>query len=74
MTKILMKMFDMSNLSDMSGDDEFGSMGIQDLSDEPMDTVLKAFKEMKPTDTFEIKKDGDFIHLKDEEDEYLIQD
>ena len=67
------EMFDMSNLSDMSGDDEFGSMGIQDLSDESMDTVLKAFKEMKPTDTFEIKKDGDFIHLKDEEDEYLIQ-
>ena len=67
------EMFDMSNLSDISGDDEFGSMGIQDLSDESMDTVLKAFKEMKPTDTFEIKKDGDFIHLKDEEDEYLIQ-
>jgi hypothetical protein len=67
------EMFDMSNLSDMSGDDDFGSMGIQDLSDESMDTVLKAFKEMKPTDTFEIKKDGDFIHLKDEEDEYLIQ-
>ena len=57
----------------MSGDDDFDSMGIQDLSDESMDTVLKAFKEMKPTDTFEIKKDGDFIHLKDEEDEYLIQ-
>jgi hypothetical protein len=67
------KMFDMLNLSDMSGDDDFDSMGIQDLSDESMDTVLKAFKEMKPTDTFEIKKDGDFIHLKDEEDEYLIQ-
>ena len=67
------EMFDMSNLSDMSGDDDFDSMGIQDLSDESMDTVLKAFKEMKPTDTFEIKKDGDFIHLKDEEDEYLIQ-
>ncbi|CAB4130270.1 hypothetical protein UFOVP117_340 [uncultured Caudovirales phage] len=65
--------FDISNLSDISGDDEFDSMGIQDLSDESMDTVLKAFKEMKPTDTFEIKKDGDFIHLKDEEDEYLIQ-
>jgi hypothetical protein len=67
------EMFDMLNLSDMSGDDDFDSMGIQDLSDESMDTVLKAFKEMKPTDTFEIKKDGDFIHLKDEEDEYLIQ-
>jgi hypothetical protein len=67
------EMFDMLNLSDMSGDGDFDSMGIQDLSDESMDTVLKAFKEMKPTDTFEIKKDGDFIHLKDEEDEYLIQ-
>jgi hypothetical protein len=28
---------------------------------------------MKPTDSFEIKKEGDFIHLKDEDDEYLIQ-
>jgi hypothetical protein len=67
------EMFDMSNLSDMSGEDEFGSMGIQDLSDESMETVLKAFKQMKPTDSFEIKKEGDFIHLKDEDDEYLIQ-
>jgi hypothetical protein len=66
--------FDMTNLSDMGGDDEFDSMEIQDLSNEPMDKVLKAFKEMKPTDSFEIKKEGDFIHLKDEDDEYLIQD
>jgi hypothetical protein len=65
--------FDMTNLSDMGGDDEFDSMEIQDLSDEPMSKVLKAFKEMKPTDSFEIKKEGDFIHLKDEDDEYLIQ-
>jgi len=65
--------FDMSNLSDMGGDDEIDSIEIQDLSDEPMEKVLKAFKEMKPTDSFEIKKEGDFIHLKDEDDEYLIQ-
>jgi len=66
--------FDMTNLSDMGGEDEFGSMEIQDLSDKSMETVLKAFKQMKPTDSFEIKKEGDFIHLKDEDDEYLIQD
>ena len=66
--------FNMPDLSDMGGDDEFGSMEIQDLSDESMETVLKAFKQMKPTDSFEIKKEGDFIHLNDEEDEYLIQD
>ena len=65
--------FNMPDLSDMGGDDEFGSMEIQDLSDESMETVLKAFKQMKPTDSFEIKKEGDFIHLKDEDDEYLIQ-
>jgi hypothetical protein len=65
--------FDMTDLSDMGDEDEIDSMEIQDLSDEPMDKVLKAFKEMKPTDSFEIKKEGDFIHLKDEEDEYLIQ-
>jgi hypothetical protein len=65
--------FDMMDLSDM-GDEDENEFDVQDLSDEPMSTVLKAFKEMKPTDSFEIKKEGDFIHLKDEEDEYLIQD
>jgi hypothetical protein len=64
--------FDMMDLSDM-GDEDENEFDVQDLSDEPMSTVLKAFKEMKPTDSFEIKKEGDFIHLKDEEDEYLIQ-
>ena len=62
--------FEMMDLSDM-GDEE--DMEVQDLSGESFDEVLKAFKEMKPTDSFEIKKEGDFIHLKDEEDEYLIQ-
>jgi len=62
--------FDMMDLSDM-GDEE--DLEVQDLSGESFDEVLKAFKEMKPTDSFEIKKEGDFIHLKDEEDEYLIQ-
>ena len=62
--------FNMMDLSDM-GDEE--DMEVQDLSGESFDEVLKAFKEMKPTDSFEIKKEGDFIHLKDEEDEYLIQ-
>jgi hypothetical protein len=61
------------DLSDV-GDEDENEFDVQDLSDEPMSTVLKAFKEMKPTDSFEIKKEGDFIHLKDEEDEYLIQD
>jgi hypothetical protein len=65
--------FDMMDLSDV-GDEDENEFDVQDLSDEPMSTVLKAFKEMKPTDSFEIKKEGDFIHLKDEEDEYLIQD
>jgi hypothetical protein len=62
--------FDMMDLSDMGDEDD---MEVQDLSGESFDEVLKAFKEMKPTDSFEIKKEGDFIHLKDEEDEYLIQ-
>ena len=65
--------FGMMDLSDV-GDEDENEFDVQDLSDEPMSTVLKAFKEMKPTDSFEIKKEGDFIHLKDEEDEYLIQD
>lgn len=62
--------FEMTDLSDMGDEEDFE---VQDLSGESFDEVLKAFKEMKPTDSFEIKKEGDFIHLKDEEDEYLIQ-
>ncbi len=67
--------FDMMDLSDMGDEDEneFDSMGVTDLTDSSMEDVLKAFKQMNSDDTFEIKKEGDFIHLKDEEDEYLIQ-
>jgi hypothetical protein len=63
------------DLSDMGDEDEneFDSMGVTDLTDSSMEDVLKAFKQMNSDDTFEIKKEGDFIHLKDEEDEYLIQ-
>ena len=65
--------FDMTDLSDMGGNDEFNSMEVTDLTDSSMEDVLKAFKQMSADDSFEIKKEGDFIHLKDEEDEYLIQ-
>jgi hypothetical protein len=65
--------FDMSNLSDISGGDDFESDEVVDLSDRSLEDVLKAYKQMSPDDSFEIKKEGDFIHLKDEEDEYLIQ-
>jgi hypothetical protein len=65
--------FDMTDLSDMGGEDEFNSMEVTDLTDSSMEDVLKAFKQMSADDSFEIKKEGDFIHLKDEEDEYLIQ-
>jgi hypothetical protein len=57
----------------MGGEDEFNSMEVTDLTDSSMEDVLKAFKQMSADDSFEIKKEGDFIHLKDEEDEYLIQ-
>jgi len=65
--------FDMMDLSDIEDDNEFDSMEVTDLTDSPMEDVLKAFKQMNSDDTFEIKKEGDFIHLRDEEDEYLIQ-
>ena len=65
--------FDMSNFSDISGGDDFESDEIMDLSNHSLEDVLKAYKQMSPDDSFEIKKEGDFIHLKDEEDEYLIQ-
>jgi hypothetical protein len=61
---------------DFSGtgdEDEFNSTEVTDLTDSSMADVLKAFKQMNSDDTFEIKKEGDFIHLRDEDDEYLIQ-
>jgi hypothetical protein len=65
--------FNMTDLSDMGGNDEFNSTEVTDLTDSSMEDVLKAFKQMSSDDSFEIKKEGDFIHLRDEEDEYLIQ-
>jgi hypothetical protein len=65
--------FDMSNFSDISGGGDFESDEVMDLSNHSLEDVLKAYKQMSPDDSFEIKKEGDFIHLKDEEDEYLIQ-
>jgi hypothetical protein len=67
------EMFDMEDLSDTSDDNEFDSMEVTDLTDSSMEDVLKAFKQMNSDDSFEIKKEGDFIHLRDEDDEYLIQ-
>jgi hypothetical protein len=65
--------FNMSNFSDISVGNDFESDEVMDLSNHSLEDVLKAYKQMSPDDSFEIKKEGDFIHLKDEEDEYLIQ-
>lgn len=62
-------------------EDEFGdeNMGQEEIdfsampdTDETNDFLLSVFKKMKPTDEVEIVKDGDYAHLTDGDDEYLI--
>ena len=66
--------FDMEDDSeemDMSGD--FGDEETIDLTDASDEEILKVFKSMTDDDSISITKDGDYIHLTDDEDEYLIQ-
>jgi hypothetical protein len=44
-----------------------------DMTDASDEEVLKVFRAMGDEDGIVVKKDGDFIHLTDEEDDYLIQ-
>lgn len=43
-----------------------------DNSPETHDLLMTVFKKMKPEDEVEITKDGDYVNLKDGEDEYLL--
>ena len=44
-----------------------------DLTDASDEEVLKVFRAMGDEDGIVVKKDGDFIHLTDDDDDYLIQ-
>ena len=57
---------------DMDMDSEEDEMTV-DLTDASDEEILKVFKSMNDDDTISIEKDGDYIHLTDDEDEYLIQ-
>jgi len=43
-----------------------------DMTDFSMDEVMKVFIAAKPEDEIIVKKDGGYVHLKDDEKEYLI--
>ncbi len=43
-----------------------------DNSPETHDLLMTVFKKMKPEDEVEITKDGDYVNLKDGDDEYLL--
>lgn len=60
------------DFEDEMGDDEVIDFTQMPDSEETQDLLLTVFKKMKPEDEVEIQKDGDFTHLKDGEDEYLI--
>jgi len=58
-------------------DDEEESPEVMDFtamdnSPETHDLLMTVFKKMKPEDEVEITKDGDYVNLKDGEDEYLL--
>jgi hypothetical protein len=61
---------DMDMDMDMDSNSDEMTVDLTDASDEE---ILKVFKSMNDDDTISIEKDGDYIHLTDEDDEYLIQ-
>jgi hypothetical protein len=63
------------DMEDMDMDDMQGMLGNDtiDLTDKSDEELLKIFKLMSPEDEISITQDGDYIHLTDEDDEYLIQ-
>jgi hypothetical protein len=72
-----MGMDDMS----MDDDDEMGMDDEMDMDDEDAidmtdasdEEVLKVFRAMGDEDGIVVKKEGDFVHLTDDDDDYLIQ-
>jgi hypothetical protein len=68
-----MDMEDDSEESEMDMDMDMGGEETIDLTDASDDEILKVFKSMTDNDSISIEKDGDFLHLTDEDDEYLIQ-
>jgi len=63
---------DMDDEMEMDSDleDETDVIDLTSASDEE---ILKVFKSMSAEDEITVTKDGDYIHLTDEDDEYLIQ-
>jgi len=57
---------------EMEQDDEVIDFTQMPDSEETQDLLLTVFKKMKPEDEVEIQKDGEYAHLKDGDDEYLI--
>jgi hypothetical protein len=62
------EMDDMPSMDDMPADDDM--LDMTNASDEE---VLKVFKAMSDEDGIVVKKDGNNIELKDEDDEYIIK-
>ncbi len=58
---------------DMDADMEMDDEDAIDMTDASDEEVLKVFRAMGDEDGIVVKKDGDFIHLTDEDDDYLIQ-
>jgi hypothetical protein len=66
------------DFEDESEENEFGEEDeVMDFTsmpdtDETQDLLMSVFKKMKPEDEVEIQKDGDYVHLSDGDEEYLI--
>jgi hypothetical protein len=61
---------EMDDEEDMEMDDEEDAIDMTDASDEE---VLRVFKAMGDDDGIVVKKEGNYIHLTDDDDEYMIQ-
>ena len=64
---------DFADDDDAVADDDFSDEETIDLTGASDDEVLRVFKLMGDDDNFEVRKDGENIHLTDGDDEYMIQ-
>ena len=67
------EMPEMPEMGDDMDDDISDDEEVMDMTQSSDDEVIKVFKAMKPEDSIEVTKTEDGLHLKDGDNEYILQ-
>jgi hypothetical protein len=67
------EMPEMPEMGDDMDDDTSDDEEVMDMTQSSDDEVIKVFKAMKPEDSIEVTKTEDGLHLKDGDNEYILQ-